>query len=323
MRMSRSLVISLVLHAVLFLAALFFLHPRSTFIRPVSTSPVLIEVVESSTSAKTSTSGGASSSHKQRERPLPQLKDLGVFSQSGAPKSHASSYLEEHTEGTEGQGAESPFGFENQVTGKSSPVLSYVFHHVDQFVAFPQEFKDAGISGEVSGKINFDAQGKWVPSPADFHGNPYLRIYILQRLRNSFADSIPEKIWNADPHPLTVDVHFIFEVVAPETVVGAQTGPQFAPSADPTKFNTTDMDGGQSIERQVIAKKQGMYGRKFQFYRVFLSSPLDWKFGPFAGYGIMPTVGIDPGWFVDTVKNIIHPKVKIDPLDHYRDDPDW
>jgi hypothetical protein len=310
---NRPVIISLVLHAVLFFAALFFLHPRRSFIQPVSTSPVLMEVVETATSAKTSakTSTSGRVSH-------PQLKDLGVFSQSGAPKSHSSLHL-----GTEGEGAESPFGFENQVTGKSSPVLNYIYRHIDQFVAFPKEFKDAEISGEVSGKIHFDDRGKWVPSPADFHGNPYLRVYILQQVRKGFVDPIPEKVWSADPHPLTIDVHFIFEVVAPETVVGAQTGPQYAPSADPTRFNTTDMDGGQSIERQVIARKQGMYGRKFQFYRIFLSSPLDWKFGPFAGYGIMPTVGIDPGWFVDTVKNIIHPKVKIDPLDHYRDDPDW
>jgi hypothetical protein len=66
-----------------------------------------------------------------------------------------------------------------------------------------------------------------------------------------------------------------------------------------------------------------MYGRKFSFYRVHLSSPLDWKFGPFTGYGIMPAVGVDPGWIAEKIDKLIHPKAEIDPLDRYRDDPDW
>lgn len=316
MRMKRSFISSLVLHGILFFFALIVFRGKSSPFQSKLTSPIVMEVSNPESSSSYQGNQGKSASRKKSSRALPRLKDLGVFSESGVPKTSSSGGVHE------GEPA-SPFGFENQVTGKSSPVLTYLFRKIDGAFGYPQEFRNAKISGEVTAKLQFDEHGSWINSPSDVRGNGYLRVYLLQRLRKCFAEPIPEKIWKADPHSLSIDAHFIFDIVAPETVVGAQVGPQYAPSANPTKFNTTDMDGGQSIERQIVAGKQGMYGRKFQFYRVFLSSPFDWKFGPFAGYGVMPAVGIDPGWFVDTVKNIIHPKVKIDPLEHYRDDSDW
>lgn len=329
MRMKRSLAGSLVLHAVLFLFALIFIHPRGWRVHRHELSPMIVEVMGPSGSVEgssfTNKSDGKKSgrsksgSRRKGERRPPDLKDLGVFSRSGTPKSH-----ENASSGNGGLAEpESPYGFENQMTTRSSPILTYLFWKINGAFGYPQDLRNAHLSGVVTAKLNFDEHGNWIDSVSEIKGDNYFRVYLIHQLRECLKEGIPKDLWKTDPHPLTIDAQFTFDIVAPESVQGAQVGPQYAASADPTKFSTVDMDGGQSIESQVIATRQGMYGRKFQFYRVHLSSPLDWKFGPFSGYGIAPTVGIDPGWIVDKIGNLIHPKARIDPLEHYRDDPDW
>jgi hypothetical protein len=137
------------------------------------------------------------------------------------------------------------------------------------------------------------------------------------------SEPLPENLLKAEPKAFTVRARFLFERIAPETVEGAQVGPAYAAGADPSKFSEVDMDGGQSVERGLIATRQSTQGRGLSFYRVNLVSPLDWNLGPLSGYGVSPVVGINPLWFVDAIGNLIHPKAKIDPLDKYRDDPDW
>jgi hypothetical protein len=284
-----------------------------------SIAPLRVEVSNSSLKVKPSSGKrhGSQGSHH-----LPSLKDLGVFSRSGLTGFRN---LKEGRAGVSvgSDEPDSPYRFQNQLTTRTFPALSYLFHRIDGSFAYPQDLKNARISGEVTAKLSFNEHGKWVDSAFEIKGNSFLRVYLIHRLRECLSDGLPENIWKAYPHAISVDAQFIFDIVAPERVTGAQAGPQFAPSANPSKFNTVDTDGGQSVEKQLISTKQGIYGSRFQFYRVYLSSPLEWKFGPLSGYGIAPTVGIDPSWVVDKVGDFFHPKVKIDPLEHYRDDPDW
>ena len=257
----------------------------------------------------------------QRSKPL-SLKDFGVFSKRGLPPSGGdTSHLDSAGE------RPSTFGFENQMTTQTSPILSYLFHQIDNGIAYPSELREARFSGEVSAVLNFNDQGEWVDSVSEINASTlmsrYFRVYIFHRLRAILAEPVPGNLWKAQPQALQIEVRFIFDIVAPESVEGAQVGPSFGAGADPSKFSQTDLDGGQRVESQLIAGRQGQYGRRFSFYRVHLASKLDWKLGPLAGYGIMPAVGIDPGWFVDKVKDIWHHRAKFDPLMRYREDPDW
>jgi hypothetical protein len=48
-----------------------------------------------------------------------------------------------------------------------------------------------------------------------------------------------------------------------------------------------------------------------------------WKLGPIAGYGIIPSIGVDPGWFVDQVRGATSNRAEVDPLEKYRADSEW
>jgi hypothetical protein len=253
------------------------------------------------------------------------LGDLGVLPSYLRSRGQKAQHDEHPSE--DGGGAKSPYGFESQLPTRVSPVLTYLFHSIDQGVAYPAELFSAGISGEVSARLRFNDRGEWDEAASELsvtgRAARFFRVYLLGRLRRIFAEPVPPNLWKTEPHAIVLEARFVFDIVAPETVIGAQVGPQYAPSADPTRFSEKDTDGGQSVESRLIAGRQGMYGRRFVFYRVHLASPLDWKLGPIAGYGLLPTIGIDPGWVADKISDLWHHREKPDPLMKYRESPDW
>jgi hypothetical protein len=66
-----------------------------------------------------------------------------------------------------------------------------------------------------------------------------------------------------------------------------------------------------------VQKKNLLLGNKLFFYRSIYKSKLAWDLGPLHGSG--PAVGIDPFWF----GRLFSKKAKIDPLEKYRNDPEW
>ena len=321
LRIHRYLAASLVLHAVLLTAMVMGFHSKPFDVVFKPRLVVFVETVRGSTGQHRHKrrDGKAASAH--RSKPI-SLRDLGVFSNRGLPlaggdASNADSVGERP----------STFGFENQVTTQTSPILSYLFHQIDNGLAFPSELREARFSGEVTAVLNFNDRGEWVDSVSEIGASTlmsrYFRVYIIHRLRALLSEPVPSNLWKAQPQVLQIEVRFIFDIVSPESVEGAQVGPSFGASADPSKFSQTDTDGGQSVESKLTSGRQGQYGRRFSFYRVHLASKLDWKLGPLAGYGIMPAVGIDPGWFAEKIKDMWHHRGKIDPLLRYREDSDW
>ena len=254
-------------------------------------------------------------------KPEINLKDLGVFLKGGLTQNSATEPL-----ASEGGGG-SPYAFRGQLTEKASPVLNYLYHRINHNIGYPSELYDAWLQGDITSVLRFDRQGRWIDDPsavqAQSLGSRYLRIHVIRRLRTILAEPIPENIWKTTTQPFSVEARFVFAIIAPEGVEGAQIGPLFGATADPTKFNETDTDGGQSVEAKLNTQNQGAYGNSFLFYHSHLASKLAWKLGPFAGYSVMPAVGVDPEWFVKTISDWIHHRTKINPLDKYRDDPDW
>ena len=53
-----------------------------------------------------------------------------------------------------------------------------------------------------------------------------------------------------------------------------------------------------------------------------LLSKLEWELGPFSGLGIF-AASFNPLWLLEKGKDLFSHKAKIEPLQRYRDDPEW
>ncbi len=263
-------------------------------------------------------SRGSQSGRSSRARGL-NLNKLGVFSDG---------FFLARGSGKSAEKTDSPYGFQNQLNEDRSPITTYIFSKVSGAISYPAEFKAADISGEVTGVLRFDSQGNWVDRPEEFRSSNlmgrYLRMYILRQLRSVFAESIPERIWQTvPPQAIAIDARFLFSILAAESIGGARMGPQFGYRENPSAFSEYDPTGNQSVEQGIGRPYSRVIGKKIVVYRVHLNPRLAWKIGPLAGYGAMPAVGVDPGWFVDRVRGLFRERVKIDPLEKWRLYPDW
>ena len=259
-------------------------------------------------------------SHAGHSQHRLSLSDLGISLPTGG-----SSQAKQKTSSGESNG--SRYGFKSQLTGKDSPILGYLYHRINGNIGYPPEIYDAWLEGEITAVLRFDSTGTWIEDPsavqANGLGSRYLKVHLMRRLRALLAEAIPENLWRPTPKPFSVETRFVFKILAPEGITGAQKGPLSGVTADQTKFSQTDTDAGQSVEARVNQERQGAFGSSLLFYHSHLASKLAWKLGPFAGYGVMPSVGLDPGWFVKTIDDFLHHRAKIDPLERYHDDPEW
>jgi hypothetical protein len=64
-------------------------------------------------------------------------------------------------------------------------------------------------------------------------------------------------------------------------------------------------------------------GTEMMFFRNFFKSKLEWEIGPLSGIAPIPFASLNVLWFVDKAKDALSNKAKIDPLQKYRDDPDF
>ncbi|MBI4926088.1 MAG: hypothetical protein HY843_09205 [Bdellovibrio sp.] len=74
-------------------------------------------------------------------------------------------------------------------------------------------------------------------------------------------------------------------------------------------------------DADTIASQKWLSGNNLFFYKTFAKAVLSWKLGPLSGLG--PGVGLNPLWFIEQAKQLFSKKAKIDPLQKYRDDPEW
>ena len=140
LRIHSSLVGSLILHAVLLACVVFRFHPPP-FVPVLKPRPqILVET------PRTSIGQSHSQRHSLRDKKTPSaqrskpisLKDLGVFSSRGLPLAGGDSSKVDSAEERP-----SAFGFENQVTTQTSPILSFLFHQINNGIAFPSELREA------------------------------------------------------------------------------------------------------------------------------------------------------------------------------------
>jgi hypothetical protein len=197
-------------------------------------------------------------------------------------------------------GGDGLYGTNGDLLAAMKGTVSYrfIYELIDHRLYYPEEFGDAGIEGIVESRIVFSKEGKYLKSQSRVKSQSrYLRVFVLRILREVLDQPLPSNYLKGRETNLTVKCLFQFDLRRKQ---------------DPF---SEDTEAGQSARKQAI-------GNSLAFYRsagVFGQ----WKLGPISGYGIMPAVGVDPGWFLDEIKGATSNKAPIDPLKKYRDDPEW
>jgi hypothetical protein len=174
-----------------------------------------------------------------------------------------------------------------------APIFRCIFDRLNENFIFPTEFADAGIDGTAKTTLVFSSNGELIKSRSDVNTlSNYVKVDVWRALRQAFVQPLPHKLLTT-PGELVIHAEFILQITSEGR--NSPTGPS----------------------RQLLA------GTHMIFYRSRFSSKMAWSLGPFHGLGIVPAVAIDPGWFVDAFTKLFTKKAVVDPLQNYRDDPDW
>ncbi len=174
----------------------------------------------------------------------------------------------------------------------------YIYDRIDEALDYPSELKEAGIGGVVRAELFFSPEGKFLTRASRIEsGSRFLRVLVIRLLRHVFAGNLPATFTRGG-RAVRCRCLFEFELIK---------GDDFA------------LDTGTAVSGI------GVMGNHLAFHRtagVFG----EWKLGPFAGNirSLMSgALAVDPGWFVDQAEKLTSNKARIDPLQKYRDDPDW
>jgi hypothetical protein len=168
-----------------------------------------------------------------------------------------------------------------------------IFERIDQFLVYPAEFKAAKISGSITAHLVFSRDGIYLRPQSRFDATSnYLKVEVLRALRKAFAEALPAELMKGvESRQLEVSCYFLFAIT----------------------------EGNEASARD---EREWMSAGHLSFYRNYHHSVLQWELGPLSGLGPMP-VGLDPSWFVRKIQEATTNKAKIDPLERWRNDPEW
>ena len=297
MRFYASLLISISLH----LCALFVYRREKQIIETQSPEKLTFIETEWEPGKSDKVSGG---SHKGGKRPTNvarlSLRDLGMGPRWQADLSQSIGQDGESSSVQNMDGDDDNGNVLNSL--KRTVSLEMLYRKLDEAIYYPKEFIDAGIEGTVNGILCFDPLGRLNPKSSRIRSSSnYLRVHIVKVLRSALASPLPPTLRKKTG--LRVSYTFTFLLTR----------------VDNSMEMSDDANHGKGVQR-------GIAGNTLAIYRAAKVIG-QWKFGPFAGYGIAPSVGIDPNWFVDRVAKIFNGvtkrKAEIDPLEVYRNSPYW
>ena len=171
-------------------------------------------------------------------------------------------------------------------------VYQRIYQRVDGSLYYPDAFKRLGITGTVVATLKFTADGLYVPESSKVEAtNDYLRVLVRRALKSGLREPIPEfaKFFRG---PIALAASFRFEF---------------------TEANTPEL----------IASRKGVSGSGLQFYRNHHHSKLQWELGPLSGMFGLPAAGLNVAWLLEKASDAVSGKRKVDPMEEYREDPDW
>ncbi len=177
---------------------------------------------------------------------------------------------------------------------RDTSVFQELYRRIDANVTYPSELRQQGIEGVVTAQLAFSREGKFLKeqSTVENGASNYLRVVVARALRKAMADELPETMKKNLTAPFTLDCTFRFE------------------------FTEGDAAALKAANKLIA-------GNSLFFYRNFHHSRLQWEVGPLSGLLPVPALGINPAWFAEKVAGLFSNKSKVDPLQPYRDDPEW
>jgi hypothetical protein len=186
---------------------------------------------------------------------------------------------------------------------KTSQILSdasrastnrFVYEAIDNALDYPTEFIDRKFQGTVEATIRFSPQGEFLKNESEFKSNSrFLRLLVIKALRRAFDSPLPlaQRLQN---QRASIKATFNFEISHDE---------------DKSRFTKKV---SHSVGRLVFERVHHISG-PFQLERALFAEQTG-QTGPMASVDLL--------WLADNIGDVLSGK-KVDPLQKYRDDPDF
>jgi hypothetical protein len=274
---------------------------------PIRRLPPPPEVIYELTETPARFVAGGARAGKRGRAPKLGLKDLGIgWSRGKIPLLAPGSADPDSAKATSGEPDGDPGVAEGDgIEGRGGNILGQMkrtaadqvlYERIDEVLDYPDELKEAGAEGTVKAELRFDSEGNFLKKDSRLAAaSRFLRVHVMRVLRRAFAERLPETYVRGG---LRVRCLFEFDLIQRDGVF-----------SDDSHALTGIAVRGNYLGFRRTGKRFG-----------------EWKLGPFAGdlRSIAGgALGIDPGWFVDQVTKLTSNKAAADPLQKYRDDPDW
>jgi hypothetical protein len=293
----RHFLISLISHGLLVFLAFRLLSPIKSGIQILSSPSQVVEIVESprSTPAQAIHAGTKKPRTARSGGPpiRPPLAQLGLPLYQQGPLSEdpsAEAPENERQELLPGKGYGGGGGT-RAATNKNYSLYQYLYQRIEAQLTYPSEIREAGHSGTVVARLNFDVDGRYSREQSVYSSsNAYLRVHVIRLVRKALEEAVPGNL-NRLRRPFLLNCSFRFAI-------------------------------SQHADQKVNDSQKLIVGAHLYFFRSFYKSKLEWELGPLRGLGIFAG-GLDPLWFLRKGEELLSDKSKFDPLQKYRDDPEW
>lgn len=293
MPLKKFFVLSLALHALLFLALWLWPHPRPA----ESSIPIEIEVREAPAPVPMTKSETTS-----RSLPLPKsaAKAKGVHLQAEALTQRLLSASVGHAPGIGATHSERSWD-EGEVSGKDDPnvewgagggsfarieemnLMQFFYRKFDAVLFYPEILARHKIGGVVNARIVLNRSGECDWQKTQIRAaEPYLRVYVLHMLKNVCHENF--KSYTRQRESTNIDISVNFSI-----------------SEQPT----TD---------ELVKSQQRIVGNVLLLFRNSQHSVAEWRLGPFTGLFPIPAVSLDFGWLQE------HMSGGEDPFQEFRDE---
>jgi hypothetical protein len=181
-------------------------------------------------------------------------------------------------------------GRNNRQLGSSAGSYQYLYQRLDRQLTYPAEFKSASIAGRVAVLARFNQYGQFEKILKLEADSDFLKILVKRLVQSALGTPLPLEIASELRNQ---ELSFFFH------------------------FQITEHNSHQIIAEQKGASSGGLF-----FYRNVQKSQLSWDIGPSQGWG--PFVNIDLLYAARKIQAALETKkAKADPLQKYRDDPDF
>lgn len=181
-----------------------------------------------------------------------------------------------------------------------SVLFEHLYQRIDNALFYPGEFRDNAIEGLARVELDLKRPEGGEDIEVFFRvrsSSSYVRVFVIQRLRQIFSSRLA-RAYVRPGQRVRIQCNIYLELTRTE--------------------NAMDV----SSDAMTGSNRVGIRGSVFSFYRSAKVAG-QWKLGPFTGYGIVPSVGVDLEWIGERAARLAGNEPTVDALAKYRNDPAW